>query len=214
VIVKALALWNEQPSDPSIGWISRTTSFSFNDDLMHLRIACLSDLPAIVRIYNQAIRQGESEGNQPVTAFREPLTVADRRAWFDRHEADAHPIWVAERNGDVAGWCSLSPYRAGRAALRKATEISYYVDVRHRRNGLASALMDRALGTAPDLGFDIVIAVLLDGNRPSIGLLKQYGFSEWGRLPQLAAFDDRRFDHLIYGRHVGPLADSIADVAD
>ncbi|HHP7239618.1 GNAT family N-acetyltransferase [Longibacter sp.] len=180
---------------------------------MNLRVACSSDLSAIVRIYNQAIRQGQGEGDQPVTAFREPLTVSDRREWFDRHDAGVHPIWVAERTGDVAGWCSLSPYRAGRAALRKATEISYYVDVRHRRNGVASALVDCALRTAPDLGFDTVIAVLLEGNRASVGLLKQCGFAEWGRLPQLVAFDDRRFDHLIYGRHIGPLDDSIADVA-
>lgn len=169
-----------------------------------IRVATKTDLPAIVRIYNQAIRQGEGEDSQPVTAFRKPLTVAGRRAWFDRHKADTHPIWVAERQGDVAGWCSLSPYRTGRAALKKATEISYYVDVRHRRNGVGSAMMEQALRAAPDLGFDAMIAVLLEGNSGSIGLLNRYGFSEWGRLPQIAQFGTDRYDHLIYGRQLEP----------
>ncbi|PEN11264.1 hypothetical protein CRI94_15855 [Longibacter salinarum] len=60
---------------------------------MRLRFSREEDLPAIVRIYNQAIRQGKK--SQPVTAFREPLTVADRREWFERHGPSSYPIWVA-----------------------------------------------------------------------------------------------------------------------
>ncbi|PEN11265.1 hypothetical protein CRI94_15860 [Longibacter salinarum] len=107
----------------------------------------------------------------------------------------------------------MSPYRSGRAALRRATEVSYYVDARCRRQGIGSALMDRALTAAPGLDFDTVIAILLAGNDASIGLLLRFGFSEWGRLPDLAVFGEDRYDHLIYGCHVGDLAANVADDA-
>lgn len=173
-----------------------------------IRVATRGDLPDIVRIYNQAIRRYSERGETPVTAFVEPLTVADRRPWFDRHDAETYPIWVfdAEDGGaaekEVAGWCSLSPYRSGRAALRHVTEVSYYVAEEHQRQGIGSALLAHAVEAAPELGFHAMIAVLLGINDASVGLLDAHGFEPWGRLPEIAAFGAERYDHLIYGRHV------------
>lgn len=145
-----------------------------------------------------------------MTAFMEPLTVADRRAWFDEHTA-RHPIWVVEAASSedagartVAGWCSLSPYRSGRAALRHVTEVSYYVADEHQRKEIGSALLDHAVEQAPALGYDALVAVLLGVNEASVGLLEKHGFEPWGRLPEIAQFGTDRYDHLIYGRHVGP----------
>jgi L-amino acid N-acyltransferase len=173
-----------------------------------IRVATRDDLPSIVQIYNQAIRRYSEQGEAPVTAFVEPLTVEDRRPWFDRHEAETYPIWVfdSEDEGaagtEVAGWCSLSPYRSGRAALRHVTEVSYYVAEEHRRTGIGSALLAHAVEAAPGLGFHAMIAVLLGINDASMGLLDAYGFEPWGRLPEIATFGAERYDHLIYGRHV------------
>jgi phosphinothricin acetyltransferase len=180
-----------------------------------IRVATANDLPGIVRIYNQAIRRYSERGEMPVTAFVEPLTVEDRRPWFDRHDAETYPIWVFDTkdstpNGgeapgtEVAGWCSLSPYRSGRAALRHVTEVSYYVAEEHQRQGIGAALLAHAVEAAPGLGFHTMIAVLLDINDASIGLIDAHKFELWGRLPEVATFDADRYDHLIYGRHVDP----------
>ena len=44
------------------------------------------------------------------------------------------------------------------------------------------------------------MAILLDCNSASIALLKKYGFSEWGRLPEIACLSGCYFDHLYYGK--------------
>src|SRR5512139_155290 len=104
-----------------------------------IRVAKLEDLPAIVGIYNQAVPTYRS------TANTTPVTVEARQKWFQDHEPNHYPIFVAELDGCVIGWCSLSVYRPGRAALRFTAEISYYVDADHQGQGVGQALICHAL---------------------------------------------------------------------
>src|SRR5689334_21274019 len=101
-----------------------------------IRLAQRDDLPAIVEIYNQSIP------SQQATGDTQPLRVEDRLAWFEEHRPGRHPIFVAEVEGRVAGWCSLSSYRPGRAALRFTAEISYYIDYAFHHRGIATALIE------------------------------------------------------------------------
>jgi len=68
-----------------------------------IRLAQLEELPAIVEIYNQAIPSKQSTGDT------QPVRVEDRMAWFTEHRPDEYPIFVVDVDGQVAGWCSLSP---------------------------------------------------------------------------------------------------------
>jgi phosphinothricin acetyltransferase len=163
---------------------------------MLIRIAQPNDLPAIVDIYNQSIPTRQSTGDT------EPLRVEDRTDWFAEHEAGAHPIFVAEMDGEVAGWCSLSPYRPGRAAMRFTAEISYYIATRHQRRGLGTALVEHALATCPAFGIKHVFAIVLEGNQASLKLLEKMGFEQWGYLPRVANFEGREVGHIYCGRHV------------
>jgi len=86
-----------------------------------IRLASINDLPQIVGIYNEAVQQ------RFATADLDVVSVEQRTAWFLDHDPDTLPIYVAEQQRDVMGWCSLSAYRPGRAALRATAEISYYV---------------------------------------------------------------------------------------
>lgn len=161
-----------------------------------VRIADPDDLPAIVDIYNQSIPSNQSTGDT------QPVRLEDRRAWFDEHRPEAHPILVAEVDGEVAGWCSLSAYRPGRAALRFTAEISYYIASAYQRRGLATALVEHALAACPRLGIRHVFAIVLEGNQASLHLLQKMGFTQWGYLPRVADFDGREVGHFYYGRHV------------
>src|SRR5688572_9266370 len=76
---------------------------------MIIRLAKMDDLPAIVDIYNQSIP------SQQATGDTQPVSVEGRLAWFHEHHPDEHPIFVAEVDGHISGWCSLSAYRLGRA---------------------------------------------------------------------------------------------------
>ena len=163
---------------------------------MNIRIANEHDLPQIVEIYNQAVAQIGA------TADMSPVSVESRLDWFTDHKPDAYPIWVVEQSECIGGWCSLSAYRPGRMALCYTAEISYYVQEDHRRKGVASALIQHAIGQCPTLKIKNLFYLLLDVNLPSIRILEKFGFIKWGYMPDVAEFDGKTCGHLIYGRHV------------
>ena len=163
---------------------------------MNIRAANEKDLSQIVDIYNQAVLLRRA------TADLTPVTVESRRQWFHDHAPDSCPIWVAEDNGVILGWCSLSAYRPGRMALRHTAEISYYVHEVHRRKGIGSALIQHAVDRCPSLQIKNLFTFLLDVNLASVRILEKFGFAKWGHMPGIAEFDGKTCGHLIYGRRV------------
>jgi len=163
---------------------------------INIRIAESGDLPAIVEIYNQAIPSHRS------TARTDPVTVDERRGWFYEHDPHRHPIFVAELDGRVVGWCSLSEYRPGRPALRFTAELSYYVDTQYQHRGIGIELVNNALKVSPSLGIRNLVAVLIDRNDASRRLLEKLGFQRWGFLPQVLDFNGKEYGEYYYGKRV------------
>ena len=130
------------------------------------------------------------------------MRVEDRLTWFAEHRPKEHPIFVADVDGQIAGWCSLSAYRSGRAALRFTAEISYYIALAFHRQGIGAALVEHALAACPALQIRHVFAIVLEGNQASTKLLEKMGFEQWGYLPSVADFDGKEVGHLYYGRHL------------
>ncbi len=164
--------------------------------LLKIRVGTLEDLPGIVEIYNQAVPSHRS------TARTAPVTVEERKGWFLEHDPRHRPIFVAEMNNQLAGWCSLSTYRPGREALRFTAEISYYVSNAFQRKGLGSALVEHALRQCPRLQIKNVVAVVIDQNEGSCKLLEKLGFSRWGYLPQVLDFDGKEAGEYYYGKRI------------
>lgn len=160
------------------------------------RIANLDDLPVIVDIYNQAVPSYSS------TARTMPVTIDERKNWFREHEPHKYPIFVAELNGRVIGWCSLSAYRPGRDALRFTAEISYYVDSAHQRQGVGKTLVNYLIEVSLSLGIKTIIAVLIDRNEGSRKLLEGLEFQQWGYLPRVLDFDGQECGEYYYGKRV------------
>ncbi len=163
---------------------------------MNIRIALISDLPEIVEIYNQSIPSFQS------TADMDPVTVRDRRAWFDKHSPDHYPLFVAEISSQIAGWCSISPYREGRRALFQTAEISFYIHDSFKRQGVASMLIEHAMACCPSIGVKNLFGILLEVNSASLSLLEKHGFEEWGYLPRVADFDGSECGQYIYGKRI------------
>jgi L-amino acid N-acyltransferase YncA len=163
---------------------------------MEIRLARIDDLPAIVAIYNQAVETKRS------TADVEPVRIEDREAWFHEHSPGTHPIFVADVEGETGGWCSLSAYRPGRAALRFTAEISYYVDEAHKRRGIATALVRHAVAACPGLRIRNLFAIVLEHNAPSIRILKKAGFGQWGFLPKVADFEGEECGQYYFGMRI------------
>jgi len=163
---------------------------------IQIRIARLGDLPSIVAIYNQAVPTHLSTAN--TTAY----TAEGRKTWFIEHNPEKRPIFVATADHRVVGWCSLSWYRPGRAALRFTAEISYYVDTAHQGRGIGSSLIRHALQACPSLGIKNVVAVVIDRNEGSRRLLEKMGFEQWGFLPKVLDFDGVEVGEYYFGKRV------------
>jgi phosphinothricin acetyltransferase len=130
------------------------------------------------------------------------VRVEDRLTWFAEHRPKEHPIFVADVDGQIAGWCSLSAYRSGRTALRFTAEISYYIASAYHRRGIGTALIEHVVAACPALQIKHLFAIVLEGNQASLRLLEKMGFEQWGYLPRVADFDGKEIGHLYYGRHV------------
>ncbi|MEB3233010.1 MAG: GNAT family N-acetyltransferase [Leptolyngbyaceae bacterium] len=157
-----------------------------------IRHATEADLPAIVEIYNAAIP------SKKVTGDIVPLTVEQRRTWFQAHDPTSYPIWVAEREQTVAGWLSLRPFY-GRPAYRRTAELSIYVSPHHRRQGIGQTLLKHAIAHCTQLNLSTLLGFVFAQNTPSLALLTQLGFEQWGFLPNVAHFDTHSCDLVILG---------------
>ena len=86
--------------------------------MLHIRDAIISDLPAILNIYNYAIK------NLAASFDIEEKTLEEREVWFREHQGQ-YPLLVAELDGKVAGYCCLSKFR-DKAAYSRCSELSIY----------------------------------------------------------------------------------------
>ena len=146
---------------------------------MHIRTAIQSDLPALLDIYNYEVVNGTA------TLDLQPRTMAERQIWFDEHNTDNHPLIVAEIDGNAVGYATLSPYRT-KEAYRSTVELSIYVHRDHRKQGIASALMEEILRMArEDERTHTVVSVITSGNEASTNLHKKFGFEWGGRIPEV-----------------------------
>ena len=161
---------------------------------MNIRLANGNDFSQIVQIYNHAVDEKFATAD---TAY---VTIDSKKNWFEQHSSQTYPIYVAEENGKLVGWCSLSPHRPGRKALSSVAEISYYIHKNHRRKGIANLLITYTIEKAKQLGFKNLITILLDLNKPSIYILEKFGFEKWGHLPGIAEIDGVICGQFIYGK--------------
>lgn len=166
-----------------------------------LRLATRADLPAIVAIYNQAI-----PGRQ-ATADTQPVTVAEREAWFAAHDPARHPLWVVDAEagagtaGPLAGWIGLRPFY-GRPAYQRTAEVAIYLDRARQGRGLGRRLLAAAIDRAPALGLRTLLGFIFAHNRASVALFLGAGFAPWGLLPEVAELDGAARDLAIYGRRL------------
>jgi len=83
--------------------------------------------------------------------------------------------WVAEWEGIVAG------FLIGRSAADEFEILNMAVSRAHRRQGIASKLLESALEASRKAGIARVYLEVRASNEPAIALYKRHGFTECGR---------------------------------
>jgi phosphinothricin acetyltransferase len=154
-----------------------------------IRLATDADLVAINDIYNHFVL------TCTCTYQEEPEPMEARRAWF-KHHGKHHPITVAEMDGQVVGWGSLSPYHH-RCAYRFTVENSVYVHKDYHGKGIGSVLLKDLIDRARALDHRVIVAAI-DGNQTaSVALHAKFGFQKVGHMHNLG-FKFGRWLDVIY----------------
>lgn len=137
-----------------------------------VRPAQEADIPAITEIYNQGIE------DRIATLEGEPHSVEERREWFREHGPN-EPILVAETEGLIVGWASLSRYKP-RRCYDGVKELSIYVRREWRGQGIGALLLDALLKRAAEVGVHKVVLYAFPFNGPAIALYSKMGFRTVG----------------------------------
>lgn len=146
--------------------------------MLTIRPATLSDVEEITEIYNTA-------GVQTTASYAlEPVTVADRQAWFEARMANDEPVLALVDDGATIGYAAYGPFRS-LSGYAHTVEHSVYISDGYRTSGggrmLMHALMDYALGR----GVHVMVGVIDATNEASIAFHERLGFEETGRLPEV-----------------------------
>ena len=162
--------------------------------LANLRIAVAQDVPAITDIYNYEIETSTS------TFDTEPLSVENRGDWLADHDPQRHPVIVAEQEGVVVGWASLSAW-SGRCAYARAAEVSVYVHRDHRGRGHGRALLGEMIGRGRAVGLGVLLArIVSPDGRTSVRLHEAAGFRPVGTMHRVGEKFGRILDVVVMER--------------
>ena len=165
---------------------------------LSIRPAKPSDIPAITRIYAEAVTHG--------TASFE-LTAPDEAEMARRMNeltAKGFPYIVAESGGELLGYAYVGPFRT-RPAYRLTVENSVYVAPGSHRRGVGRALLAALIEASEKTGHRQMIAVIGDSTQQqaSIALHAAAGFKHVGILPDTGFKHGRWLDTVLMQRAIG-----------
>ena len=144
----------------------------------NIRLATTADLPAINDIYNYYIPRSTC------TYQLEPEPLEGRQAWFAAHPPEKYPVTVAEQDGRVIGWGSLSKFR-DRAAYNPTVEASVYIHHDFHRQGLGRTLLVDLIDRAKKIGYHSLIGGASADQTASIALQESLVFQHIGRFKEV-----------------------------
>ena len=163
---------------------------------MQFRDAKLSDLSSIMEIYNSTI------SSRMVTADTEPVPVEERIEWFHKHSPEKRPLWVVEDNeSKVIAWIAFHSFY-GRKAYESTAEISIYIHEDHRGKGLGKKVLAHAIEKSKPMGIKTLLGYIFAHNEPSLKLFRGLGFTDWGKLPDIAILDGVERSLIIVGKRI------------
>jgi phosphinothricin acetyltransferase len=160
--------------------------------MIELRPATDADLPAITRIYNDAI------ANTVATFDLETKSVDEMDLWLRKH-GDRYPVAVCLSLGRIVGYASLNEYSPKKAYAATA-EVSVYIAPDSRGEGYGRTLLGAIIEAGARKGIHSMIARITEGNDISVHLFKEFDFRHVGRLKEVGTKFGRLLDVDIYQR--------------
>ena len=160
-----------------------------------VRDATIEDAEAIRAIYNLEVT------TSVVTFDIVPRSLTEQQEWL-ASRSGAHSAIVAEADGSVIGFGSLSPYKE-RAAYATSVEDSVYVHRDHQGRGVGQALLGNLVERATRHGFHALFARIVADHEASIGLHLANGFEVVGHEREVGRKFGRWLDVTVMERLLG-----------
>ena len=160
-----------------------------------IRDARDEDLPGLAAIYNEVI------ATSTAIYSSEPVTVAERRQWWQARTAQGYPVLVARDAAGVAGLATFGDFRAW-PGYRFTVEHSVHVRADGRGRGLGTLLVQALFPRAAALGKHVMIAGVDAANAASIRFHERLGFEKSGQLRAVGYKFDRWLDLVFLQRRI------------
>lgn len=160
--------------------------------------ATTDDLPAMVDLYNDVIAT-------TTAIYRDdPVTHHDRAAWLAERHAGGFPVLVARdpATGRAIALGSYGPFKTSPSGYATTVEHTVLVSREARGAGLGTRLVEALIAHAAASGFHMMVGLIDAANTGSIALHARLGFTESGRLPQVARKDGAWVDLVIVQREL------------
>jgi L-amino acid N-acyltransferase YncA len=157
---------------------------------VEIRAAGPHDAEAIVGVLNPIIEA------RVYTAFDTPFTVDAERTFIQ----NLHPrgvFHVAVSGGAVLGFQTLEPFAVYTRAFEHVGIIGTFVDLRHRRQGIATRLFQSTLAAAVRNGYEKIFAFVRGDNPASLATYLRQGFGIVGTARRHAKIDGKYVDEII-----------------
>ena len=140
-----------------------------------LRAAQEKDVAAINDILNEAIKNSCSNWAWTERSYEKALE------WFNNHDCGKYCIFVAESDGVIAGYASLSEFR-NREGYWPVVENSVYIHKDFRRKKIGTMLMKALIGSARENDVKVISAWIDSQNLESIEMHKKFDFYVTGEM--------------------------------
>jgi phosphinothricin acetyltransferase len=158
-----------------------------------IRAATTADADRVAAIYNREVTESVA------TFDTELRSVAAQRRLIQRRHSVRHPFLVAELDGAVAGYGSLSPYKL-RAGYRYTVEDSVYVDPAAQGRGVGRALLTELVQVSDDAGHHCILAFIATPNAASQRLHESLGYEPAGLQREVGWKLERWIDVAVHAR--------------
>ena len=164
---------------------------------MIIRKAVPQDFEALRAIYNH---EAVYTCNNFDTHAIEPQEWIARMSAYNKPDEN-HPLLVAEDDGVVCGYASLSRFRP-KHGYTGSVELSIYVSRDHRGKGIGNKLMAAIVEEAQnDPRTHTIVSVVIPQNAASMALHKKFNFEFCGCIREAAfkrgAYHDINYYQLI-----------------
>ena len=135
------------------------------------------DYPAVAAVFAEGIATGRATFETVVPSWEE---------WDAAHLPEHR--FVAELDGEVAGWAAVVPY-SRRSVYRGVGAESVYVAERARGRGVGRALLEAVIASAREGGLWTLQAGIFPDNVASLELHRRRGFREVGVRERIGQLD-------------------------